>query len=158
MAERLFIMRHGEAAPGRPDASRRLTAQGRREAARMAGWLAGRSGRVDWRLVASPYVRARETADILAETLGGVPEILPVLTPEDPPALVFDWLLAEPDDIPMLLVSHMPLVGALVGLLTEGRTDRGPRFSTAAVAELEAEVRAVGAARLLAVTAPEDLV
>ncbi|MDW7747203.1 hypothetical protein [Halomonas sp.] len=57
----------------------------------------------------------------------------------------------------MMLVSHMPLVAALTGLLVEGRGDRGPGFPTAAVAELEAEVWAAGCARLCGFTNPVEL-
>ena len=156
MSKRLLIMRHGEAGPGAPDARRKLTAGGQTEAARMADWLQYQA--LDGaRILASPYRRARQTAEHLAAALGGEIETLPILTPDDPPAAVVDWLLAQEAERPLLLVSHMPLVGALTGLLVEGRSDRGLGFPTAAVAELEAEVWAAGCARLVRFTAPADL-
>ncbi|MDI5890775.1 phosphohistidine phosphatase SixA [Halomonas rhizosphaerae] len=159
MAERLLIMRHGEAGHGRPDAARELTGQGDRETARMACWLAAREepDLTRLRLLVSPYVRARQTAERIAEPLGLVVETLPIITPDDPPEAVVEWLLEQPEGRPMMLVSHMPLVAALTGLLVEGRVDRGPGFPTAAVAELEAEVWAAGCARLARFTAPADL-
>lgn len=156
MTERLLIMRHGEAVSGTPDSARELSERGRREAARMAAWLAGRGDLARLRLLASPYVRARQTAELVGEALGVEVETLPIITPDDPPSVVIDWLL-EQGDGPLMLVSHMPLVGALTGLLAEGRADRGPGFATAAVAELEAGAFAAGAARLVRLTTPADL-
>lgn len=154
MAERLLIMRHGEAAPGAPDAERELTGRGRRDAERMAAWLAERDDLAGLRLMASPYRRARQTAAIVGEALGLEAEALSFITPDDPPRAVADWLLAQPQGRPLLLVSHMPLVGALTGLLVEGRADRGLGFPTAAVAELEADVWAAGCARLVEFVSP----
>lgn len=154
MAERLLIMRHGEAGPGAPDAERELTGRGRREAERMAAWLAERDDLAGLRLLASPYRRARQTAAIVGEALGLEAEALSFITPDDPPRAVADWLLAQPQGRPLLLVSHMPLVGALTGLLVEGRADRGLGFPTAAVAELEADVWAAGCARLVDFVSP----
>lgn len=151
MAERLLIMRHGEAAPGRPDAERVLTPRGKAEARRMGRWLAER-GDLDLtglRLLTSPYERARQTAAYIADPLGAEIALLPLITPDDPPEAVVEWLLAEADGRPMMLVGHMPLVAALTGLLVEGRGDVGPAFPTAAVAELASEVWATGCARLL---------
>ncbi|KGE79183.1 phosphohistidine phosphatase SixA [Halomonas sp. ND22Bw] len=159
MAEPLLIMRHGEAAPGSPDAARELTVRGQEEAAGMGAWLAGRTDLdlARLRLVASPYRRAQQTAERVGEALGVPVETLPCITPDDPPQTVVDWLLEQDDDRPLMLVSHMPLVGALTGLLVEGRGDRGLGFPTAAVAELDAEVRAAGCARLARFTSPADI-
>ncbi len=150
-------MRHGEAGHGVPDAERELTARGRREAERMAAWLADREDLAGLRLLASPYRRARQTAAIVGQALGLEAEALSLITPDDPPRAVADWLLEQPQGRPLLLVSHMPLVGALTGLLVEGRADRGLGFPTAAVAELEADVWAAGCARLARFITPSDL-
>ncbi|MGQ4879521.1 phosphohistidine phosphatase SixA [Billgrantia sp. LNSP4103-1] len=157
MNGRLLIMRHGEAAPGHPDSERMLTARGHAEAERMADWL-GHQALVGARLYASPFVRARQTASPVAEALGVEPEVLPIITPDDSPVAVCDWLLANADGAaPTVLVSHMPLVGLLTELLVEGRAQRGLAFATAAVAELESAVWAAGCARLLRFTAPHDI-
>ncbi|WP_445000790.1 phosphohistidine phosphatase SixA [Halomonas mongoliensis] len=157
MAEPLLVMRHGEAGHGVPDAERELTARGRREAERMAAWLAARDDLAGLRLLASPYRRAQQTAQRVGEALGLTVETLPIITPDDSPRAVADWLLEQPQGRPLLLVSHMPLVGALTGLLVEGRADRGLGFPTAALAELEAEVWAAGCARLVRFITPSDL-
>lgn len=157
MAERLLIMRHGEAGPGHPDVERELTGHGQQEVRRMAAWLADRDDLSGLRLLASPYRRARQSAAALAEVLEAEVETLPLITPDDPPQAVADWLLEQSPGRPLLLVSHMPLVGALTGLLVEGRGDRALAFPTAGVAELEAEVWAAGCARLTRFMTPADL-
>jgi phosphohistidine phosphatase len=157
MSDRLLLMRHGEAGPGHPDAARALTPQGEAAVCRLAAWLAGRDDLAGLRLLASPYVRAQQTAAIVGEALGVAVETLSILTPDDDPAAVAAWLLEQPAACPRLLVSHMPLVGSLAGLLVEGRADRGFGYPTAALAELEAEVWAAGCARLVRFTAPTDL-
>ena len=123
----------------------------------MAAWLADRDDLSGLRLLASPYRRARQSAAALAETLEAEVETLPLITPDDRPQAVADWLLEQSPGRPLLLVSHMPLVGALTGLLVEGRSDLGLAFPTAGVAELEAEVWAAGCARLARFVTPADL-
>ncbi len=159
MTERLLIMRHGQAGPGTPDASRALTAQGQEEAACMAAWLAGRDDldHSRLRLLASPYRRAQQTAEVVAKALHCELETLSIITPDDSPLAVVDWLLELDGGALLLLVSHMPLVGALTGLLVEGRLVGGPGFPTAAIAELEADVLAAGCARMTRLTSPADL-
>ncbi|MDW7747204.1 SixA phosphatase family protein [Halomonas sp.] len=98
MAERLLIMRHGEAAPGGPDAERELTPRGEEEARRMGRWLAARE-ELDLprlRLLASPYVRARQSAAWIAEPLGLEIETLPIITPDDPPRRWWSGCSASP--------------------------------------------------------------
>ncbi|GEN27595.1 phosphohistidine phosphatase SixA [Halovibrio variabilis] len=156
----VLIMRHGEAAPGAPDAARRLTSHGEQEAEKMARWLVKRvvDGELAMpRLYASPYVRAQQTARQLCDALGCSLETLAMITPDDSPNAVSDWLLEQPDGAPIMLVSHMPLVGDLAGLLVEGSPAQGIGFPTAAIAELEAEVWAAGCAQLKRFTQPSQL-
>ena len=157
MTGRLYIMRHGEAALGYPDPERQLTARGHAEAEQTAEWLGGQVGR-DVRLYVSPYVRARQTALPVARALGIEPQVLPMITPEDSPHAVCDWLMDKAQDGAIVMISHMPLVGALTGLLVEGRPEHGPGFPTAAVAELESDVWAAGCASLLRFVAPGNSV
>jgi phosphohistidine phosphatase SixA len=67
---------------------------------------------------------------------------------------VCDWLIEQEGEI--LIVSHMPLVAALAGLLVEGRADRGIGFPTAAIAELETDICAAGCARLIRFMEPQQ--
>ena len=69
---KLIITRHGEAESGAVDSQRKLTAKGEQDMARM-GKLVRATG---WNFVetlSSPLVRARQTAKIIAEQLGGLP-------------------------------------------------------------------------------------
>ena len=61
----LVLWRHCEAAPGLPDEARPLTPRGVAQAAAMAKWLAARLPR-RCRILASPAVRAQQTARFLA--------------------------------------------------------------------------------------------
>ncbi|BCB70574.1 phosphohistidine phosphatase SixA [Vreelandella aquamarina] len=156
----VLIMRHGEAAPGFPDHARLLTPRGEREAETMARWLASRVEQGELTLpmlYASPYVRAQQTAQRISDALGVPLNTLSFITPEDPPSDVSEWLLTHRDDAPIMLVSHMPLVGDLAGLLVEGAPSQGVGFPTAAIAELEADVWAAGCAQLKRFTQPSQL-
>jgi phosphohistidine phosphatase SixA len=160
MSATLFIMRHGEAASGSPDAERELTERGRHDVARMAAWLATTLESMALpqpRIVASPYRRARQSAAIVAERLGVEVETLELITPDEPLEPVIDWLQDNVDEAPQLLVSHMPLVGALTSRLVDGDPRGNLAMSTAAVALLRAEVWAAGCADLLALRDPAGL-
>lgn len=167
MAAPLLIMRHGEAVPGFPDSQRRLTDHGHKEASAMGVWLATRSD-IDLaglRVIASPYIRAQQTATRVVESLADARGCqtrldivtLGLVTPNDPPYGVVAWLMGQADDSPMLLVSHMPLVASLAGLLVDGHSDSGVGFATAAIAELTGDVRASGCLSLRRIVAPEDV-
>jgi len=62
----LLLWRHADAEQGYPDAGRRLTARGSEQAAATARWLSERLPR-SYRLIASPAVRAQQTAEALEE-------------------------------------------------------------------------------------------
>jgi len=126
----------------------------------MARWLASRVEQGELTLpmlYASPYVRAQQTAQRISDALGVPLNTLSFITPEDPPSDVSEWLLTHRDDAPIMLVSHMPLVGDLAGLLVEGAPSQGVGFPTAAIAELEADVWAAGCAQLKRFTQPSQL-
>lgn len=60
----ILLWRHAEAEDGAPDAKRRLTARGRKQAKQVARWLKPRLP-ADARILASPAVRAVQTAEAL---------------------------------------------------------------------------------------------
>ena len=66
----LILWRHAEAEDGLPDAARKLTRRGQRQAEDMAAWLQGRLPK-KLAVVASPATRTQETAAALG---------LPVIT------------------------------------------------------------------------------
>ena len=145
---KLWVLRHGEAEPrANSDAERRLTAHGREQVLRSAARLLGEPLQA---IIASPYVRAQQTAALVHGALGLVEPVhtVPWLTPDNDPRQV----IAELDRLGLehvLLVSHQPLVGALVGLLEQGHCQAPAAMSTATLAELEGDWPLAGLMTLL---------
>lgn len=135
---KLWLLRHGEAqAQARSDAERELTAHGQAQARQAASLLQGRALGA---IIASPYVRAQQTATLVREELGfsGAIQTVAWLTPDSDPREVLAQL-AGFDSGELLLVSHQPLVGALAGLLINGHRQQPVAMSTASLAELEGD-------------------
>jgi phosphohistidine phosphatase len=111
----LFLQRHAHPVPGaRDDAERGLTPAGRKQAEEMAAWLAHQIGRVDT-VITSPFARAVETAEIMAEALGSHIQRTPMVEPNVKPSEAWAHIQAMAgyySDV--LVVSHHPLVGHLI--------------------------------------------
>ena len=110
----IWLLRHGDAADGSPDAERPLTDKGR-EQARAAGAALKAIGVEIDACLTSPKVRAADTARIACDQLGGVePQLEPKLAggPFDAEALA----AGLGDDV--LLVGHDPDFSAAVHSLT----------------------------------------
>lgn len=151
---RLWLLRHGQAeAQARSDAERALTAHGREEVRQVAVQLQGRRLGA---ILASPYVRAQQTAALVREALGFTDGIhtVPWLTPDSDPREVLKQLDRYAQD-ELLLVTHQPLVGALAGLLIHGHRQQALAMHTASLAELDGDLLAAGAMDLLAVVHPQ---
>ncbi|WP_257262978.1 phosphohistidine phosphatase SixA [Endozoicomonas sp. ONNA2] len=146
---KLIIMRHGQASwPASSDKAfsdkeRSLTGQGIREVSDTVALLAGQ--RVNY-IFSSPYLRAQQTARIAAERFGLRVATLDELEPAGNPAKVLDALA---DSGVVLLVSHMPLVGYLAGLLCDGTPGAGPSFQTGMALVLEMDMLAPGTGRVI---------
>ena len=70
---KLWLGRHGEAMDpdtARSDFERTLTSSGRRQVSELARWLLGRESAPEL-VLHSPLVRARQTAETIAEAIGG---------------------------------------------------------------------------------------
>lgn len=152
---RLYIVRHGEAERQvTTDEARALTRDGRDDVTRLWTHLVAR-GVQPRRIVSSPYVRARQTADLIAGFFPGVPrEQLDLITPDGDPSRVLARLLEAGVGDDWVLVSHMPLVDRLCGALTDG--GRYP-FPVGATACLDVEVLAPEGGRLRWLVAPADI-
>lgn len=121
----LYFLRHGPAGSmswhGDDDSQRPLTAEGRDVVARVADGLAGMKLDVD-RIVSSPYVRAAETAELIAKRLG----VSDSLRADDRLAAGMDLpelrevLRDHGDGRSLMLVGHEPDFSTLVGELTGG--------------------------------------
>ena len=138
---KLWVLRHGEAESHAPsDAQRNLTERGREEVLHSAAHLIGQPISA---IIASPYARAQQTAQLVREALGFVPEIrtVPWLTPDGNPLQVLEKL--DTDDN-VLLVSHQPLVGNLISFLQHGHQRQPQPMHTASLAELEGDFPLAG--------------
>jgi phosphohistidine phosphatase len=109
----LWLLRHGDAAEGSPDAERPLTEKGK-EQARAAGRALKTLGVKSAACLTSPKVRALDTARIACEELGIEPQLEPKLAggPFEPEALA----AGLGDDV--LLVGHDPDFSMAVHSLT----------------------------------------
>ena len=118
---RLFLVRHAEAAPGEPDELRPLTSAGRAVAQDVGERLAPE--RPD-AVVSSPLLRARETAEQIAQAAGLTPEaddrLAPGATTDDLKAAV-----AERGDT-VVAVGHQPDCSAFFLNLTGREVDFAP--------------------------------
>ena len=123
MAVDCYLMRHGEALSGTPDGRRPLSQRGRADVNEMAQRANARGVAVAW-IYHSGILRAQETAELVAAVLApteGVRE-LGGLCPDDDPIIARAEL--EAASRPLMLVSHLPYLGRLAGLLTTGDAQR----------------------------------
>lgn len=143
----LIVMRHGEAGWHSMDQQRELTEAGRAGVATVAADIAESPWRPEL-IWCSPLVRARQTAAIASEILNCPVSEVPFITPDDDPGACLEALL-EVSESPLMLVSHMPFVGALSTLLVDGHR-RGIPFMTSQAVLLELPVIGPGCADLKA--------
>jgi phosphohistidine phosphatase len=125
----LYLLRHGvAAAKGDPafetDSERPLTKKGAKKFRKAARGIERLGVSFD-AILSSPLIRARQTADLLAEALGqesGVDEI-PALAPDSSP----EQLLAELSSVEgkehVILVGHEPFLGKLAAFLVNGKNN-----------------------------------
>jgi phosphohistidine phosphatase len=112
----IYLLRHGDAEDGDgDDAARRLTAKGQRQAKAAGRALASRGIEID-ACLASPKVRAAETARLACESLGIEPEVAAELRGGS-----FDAVALTAGRGDVLLVGHEPDFSAEVARLTGAR-------------------------------------
>ena len=111
----LILWRHAQAEVGEPDFGRVLTAQGRKQATKMATWL-DRSLPSGCRILCSPTARTVQTAEALDRKFKIVPELGPLALPEEALA-VAGWPDARGA---VMLIGHQPWLGQLASLLLTG--------------------------------------
>jgi phosphohistidine phosphatase len=109
----IWLLRHGDAEDGSPDSERPLTEKGRGQARAVGAALKALGVEID-ACLASPKVRAAETARLVCEPLGVEPQLEPKLAggPFDPEALA----AGLGGDV--LLVGHDPDFSMAVHSLT----------------------------------------
>jgi phosphohistidine phosphatase len=119
----LLIIRHAHAEDrsgpfsGKRDADRRLTDAGRKQMRKTAKGLREIAPAIDV-LAASPLVRARETAEIVAKSFG-VRETteLALLAPDGDHEALIAWLSEQPADATVALVGHEPHLSSFASRL-----------------------------------------
>jgi len=122
----IYLLRHGIAEdpqPGRPDAGRALTSEGRDKLRRVLK-RARNADCCPGVILSSTYRRALETAAIAAEILDYKDEIVktPSLTPEASPADTWKEIRDRHDERAILLSSHEPLMSSMVAFLLDSPT------------------------------------
>lgn len=124
----LLVIRHAIAMErdewaksGRPDSDRPLTDTGRRRMRKNARGLQRVSPRPDV-IVTSPWLRAADTARVVAETLGVERmETVDVMLPDHHPRDLATWLNERGDIATVAVVGHEPHLGELVTWFVGGQ-------------------------------------
>jgi phosphohistidine phosphatase len=120
----LYLLRHGIAvdpgSSGMPDDARPLTEKGIKRMHQIAIGLLALELELD-AIITSPLVRARETAEIVADALGLADrlETSNVLATGSDPATIERWLRSRAESR-LMLVGHNPTLSELVSLLVAG--------------------------------------
>ena len=153
---KVCIVRHGSAEIGADeDSQRSLTEKGRQQAQGAGRWLATlvADGVVanDAKIFASPYLRARQTAEAIAEASSLTLSEFADITPHGKVERIVEKLIREEKDI--ILVSHLPLVGRLAAKLVDGQIYDQP-WSPAECWLLEGEVAGSGCMSVASVWYP----
>lgn len=123
----LYLMRHGIAVPQGTqgidsDRERPLSPKGVKRMRKVARGLMALKISFD-RILTSPLLRARQTADVVAQTLEihEPPEELEELLPESSPQKLIDRLASLQVTGGLLLVGHQPLLGEIAAFLLTGK-------------------------------------
>ena len=118
----LILWRHAEAEDSASsDLARRLTPRGERQAARMANWLESQLGNlskrsIQWRVIASPALRAQQTAAAL-----GMPVVtIGSIAPDAPVVAILRAANWPTNNQNVIVVGHQPTLGMVAGRLING--------------------------------------
>ena len=133
----LFLIRHAHAVDGEAmrDDDRPLSKEGRKQALDVGAALARQKVRFA-RIVTSPLVRAVETAELVAVTLGfdGGLDVHDALRPDGSWKHLLREVLQARGDEPMALVGHEPTIGHYLSKLLQ---QKGLSMSKGAVVRLD---------------------
>lgn len=139
----LYLVRHGDAVDGRVagvdrDDDRWLTDEGREET-RWGAEILQKLGVEPDLIMSSPLVRARQTAEIIADVIGKSDEI--VISDHLVHGGAFQGILqdiqAQGSPKRVILTGHMPSIGELIGWLTWNDRLCAVRMRTAGIARVD---------------------
>jgi phosphohistidine phosphatase len=140
----LYILRHGIAVergtPGyKTDAGRPLTPKGKRQLRQIAGAMQNLD--LDFDLIlSSPFWRARQTAEIVAQSLGLKKHLAfsdELTSNGDPKALIQQLNELKPVPKNILLVGHEPYLSKLMMRLISGAAVAGIELKKGSLGKLE---------------------
>ena len=142
----LYLLRHGIAVTFddldyERDAERPLTSKGKRQLRQTAAAMKNLGLRFDL-IFSSPYLRARQTAEIVARAVKRQKQLAFThdLTPDGNPKELLQQLNAMyPKATAILLVGHEPYLSHLVSLLATGGPDLTMDFKKGGLCKLETE-------------------
>jgi phosphohistidine phosphatase len=142
----LFLLRHGIAVePGTPgfsrDSERALTPKGERKVWQVADALLAMEISFDL-ILTSPYVRARQTAEIVADVIGAKKKLQYTehLTPGGSPKRLVDLINGgKPGPNNVLLAGHEPYMSELISLLISGDSHASVLMKKGGLCKLSAE-------------------
>ena len=152
---RLLLLRHAKTesdAPSGRDRDRPLAARGRKDAAELGAWLAGRPSLLPDLALVSTAVRARETWDIVQQLISaaapqGMAANLPDLYGAEPAQLLAIIRSAATDDPErLMIVGHNPglheiALGLIGGGNAAGQAALADNFPTSGLAVIDFTVR-----------------
>ena len=138
----LYLLRHGIAeergTPGR-DSERPLTGEGK-DQLRSIGKAMKKMDLPFDRILSSPYVRARQTAEIVSQTLKKSDLIQftdALICERNPAALIQEINAADSRAEEILLVGHEPFMSRLISMLLSGKENCEILFKKGGLCRLE---------------------
>ena len=156
----LYLLRHGIAEDNfeGPDADRPLSKEGRHKLKEAIPAIGKLTEGVEL-IFSSPLLRARQTAELVAESLPARHEVrsVPELQPQVRPSTLLTLLAKLPLSASVLLVGHEPLMGFLAAALL-GAAEGSLEFKKGALCAIECEHEpGYGAGKLLWFATPRQL-
>lgn len=147
----LYIVRHGIAedrSKSGKDADRALTEEGKEKMKLEGRGLKQMEIQAD-HIFASPLIRARQTAELVAGEVGGKVEEMKELAPGFNPEDVCIALKKRKDAESVMVVGHEPNCSDLVSYLLDGPSAVNSDFKKGAVCLVETETLEMGSACLI---------
>lgn len=111
----LILWRHAEAEDGIPDATRKLTEKGLKQAQKMARWLEPKLPK-DTRIIVSPATRTQQTVSALTHHFETSEQVGASATPHR----VLNTIAWPEAEGTVLVVGHQPTLGKIASLLLKG--------------------------------------
>ena len=146
---KLYFLRHADALEGADDAARPLSPHGKKEALEVGRFLK-RAGIQFDAAYSSPFVRAKETAEIVLDLCGSTKlELTAALLNETSDEKFDEWLKGMPDAKHVCLVGHAPSLADRVRQLLGITATDALKLPKGALACLETENRRTATLKFL---------